>query len=233
MIDKNLNYGRHLIKEFTRKTPDHANILDIGAGLGSDLLLVKNNNPTVQLFGVECYPKYQETLRSNGISVVGINIEKDRLPFDDESIDLVICNQVFEHLKEIWWTMSEITRVLKMDGQLIIGVPNLASLHNRALLLFGNQPTCIQNDSAHLRGYTRSDLKNFIEVVSGNVYYLEHFKGSNFYPFPPSVAKPLARIFPTMAVTNFYSFRKINKWNSRYLDFPKEKQLETNFYLGE
>ena len=159
MIDKNLNYGRHLIKGFTLKTPDNAKILDIGAGLGSDLFIVKKNNQAVHLFGVECYPKYQEALRSQGISVVGINIEKDRLPFDDESIDLVICNQVFEHLKEIWWTMNEITRALKIDGQLIIEVFNSASLHNRALLLFGNQPTCIQNDSAHLRGYTRSDLK--------------------------------------------------------------------------
>ena len=233
MIDKNLNYGRHLIKKFTLDIPGNSKILDIGAGLGADLLLVKSNCPTVELFGVECYPKYQEILQNQGISVVGINIEKDRLPFADESIDLIICNQVFEHLKEIWWTMNEITRVLKVNAQLIIGVPNLASLHNRFLLLFGRQPTCIQNDSAHLRGYTKSDLINFVKEVSGNIYTLEHFKGSNFYPFPPTIAKPLAALFPTMAVTNFYSFRKEQKGNLNFLNFPKDKQLETNFYLGE
>ena len=233
MIDKNLNYGRHLIKKYTLNTSDHSTILDIGAGSGSDLLLVKSNNPTVQLYGVECYPEYQEMLRVKEISVVGLNIENERLPFENESIDLIICNQVFEHLKEIWWTMHEITRVLKVNGKLIIGVPNLASLHNRFILLLGKQPTCIQNDGAHLRGYTKSDMKKFVTDVSGNIYTLEHFDGSNFYPFPPTIAKPLARLFPTMAVTNFYSFRKIKKGNSNYLTFPRKKQLETNFYLGE
>lgn len=233
MIDKNLNYGRHLIMKFTQEIADGSTILDIGSGSGSDLLIVKGNNPSVQLYGVECYPEYQDKLKAKGISVVGLNIEKERLPFDDESIDLIICNQVFEHLKEIWWTMHEITRVLKVNGQLIIGVPNLASLHNRLLLLLGKQPTCIQNDGAHLRGYTKSDMKKFVTGVSGNIYSMEHFDGSNFYPFPPFVAKPLARLFPSMAVTNFYNFRKIQKGNSYYLTFPREKQLETNFYLGK
>jgi len=233
MIDRNLNYGRHLIKKFTVNIPNHSTVLDIGAGLGTDLLLVKSNNPTVVLNGVEFYPPYQEILKSKNIKVCSLNVEKDKLPFNDESVDLIICNQVFEHLKEIWWVMSEISRVLKVNGQLIVGVPNLAALHNRILLLFGKQPACIKNDSAHLRGYTKEDLTNFVSVISGNSFKLNSFKGSNFYPFSPCIAKPLAMCFPTLAVTNFYSFNKIKKSGSNYLDFPKTEKLETNFYLGK
>lgn len=32
MIDRQLNYGRHLIKQFLKKTSPYKTVLDIGAG---------------------------------------------------------------------------------------------------------------------------------------------------------------------------------------------------------
>lgn len=100
-------------------------------------------------------------------------------------------NQIFEHVKEVFWILHEVTRVLKKGGSLIVGVPNLASLHNRFLLLLGAQPTSIQNDSAHLKGFTKSDFKKLLQSGFNGGYKLEGFAGSNFYPFPPLLAKPL------------------------------------------
>src|SRR6058998_2525147 len=57
--------------------------------------------------------------------------------------------QVFEHLKNVWLPMSEIARVLCAGGHLVFSVPNLASLHNRALLAFGRQPTSIRTFGPH------------------------------------------------------------------------------------
>lgn len=233
MIDKSINWGRDLIAQFTVDLPNDAKILDIGAGSGSDLLNIHANNPTSHLNGIECYPENQEKLRSEGITVYSLDIEMNRLPFEDESIDLIICNQIFEHLKQIWWVMHEISRILKVNGQLVIGVPNLASFHNRVLLLIGKQPTCIQNDGAHIRGYTKRDLIRFIVDISDNMYKLEQYKGSNFYPFSPFMAKRLAKLFPTMSVGNFYSFRKIKKGLPGYLDFLERNPLETNYFVGK
>ena len=53
----------------------------------------------------------------------------------------MIANQILEHTKEVFWIWHEIARVLAPQGQLILGVPNLASAHNRLLLLLGRQPT--------------------------------------------------------------------------------------------
>ena len=86
-----------------------------------------------------------------------------------------------------------------MGGKLIIGVPNLASLHNRILLCLGRQPSPIKTHSAHVRGYTKYDLLDFLQSCFPEGYALKDFKGSNFYPFPPVVAKPLAQILPNMA----------------------------------
>lgn len=58
------------------------------------------------------------------------------------------------------------------------------------------------------------------------------FRGSNFYPFPPSIAKPLSKVFPNLAWSIFLLLRKTKKYNDEFIKWPIEKKLETNFYLG-
>lgn len=232
MIDKSLNYGRHLIYNSLLNAAPYSTILDIGAGVGNDLALSSKAVPSAKKIAIEAYAPYVEKLSQQGIQVYSLNIEKDRFPFNNESIDVVIANQVLEHTKELFWIFHEITRVLPLGGKFIIGVPNLASLHNRLLLLLGRQPTPIQNASAHVRGYTKHDIINFISLCFPGGYELKQFGGSNFYPFPPVVARPLARIFPNMAWGIFLMFEKKKSYIQQFLDFPVAQKLETNFYLG-
>lgn len=232
IVDKGLNYGRHHVKKFTANVPDQSVVVDLGAGKGDDLLIVKSNNSTVELVAIECYAPYQKKLEEKNIRVHNANIEKDSLPFADQSVDIIICNQILEHCKEIWWIAHEISRVLKIGGVLIVGVPNLASLHNRILLMLGRQPTSIQNNTAHVRGYTKNDFVKFLNSGFQNGYSVRGFGGANFYPFPPFLAKPLARLFPTMAVVMLLKFVKEKEYKGGFLTFPIEQQLETNFYLG-
>lgn len=46
------------------------------------------------------------------------------LCFEDEVFDLVICKDVFEHLIDPAFTLREIHRVLKPNGELVTHVPN-------------------------------------------------------------------------------------------------------------
>ena len=233
MIDRNLNYGRIHIENFLEQSFQLNRVLDLGAGHGDDLLAAKKYNKEAELIAIENFPKYIEELTGKGIKVYSADIEKSILPFEDESIDVIIMNQILEHVKEVFWILHEVTRVLKKGGSFIVGVPNLASLHNRFLLLFGAQPTSIQNNSAHLRGYTKSDFMKLLESGFSGGYKLEEFAGSNFYPFPPVLAKPLSKVFPSMAWGIFMHFKKVIEYNSNgYLSFPLEKRLETNFYTG-
>lgn len=235
IIDRSLNYGRHLISEYLGNVNHNSTIkvaLDIGAGNGTDLMLVRNENPAVELHAIELHPESQRTLVQQGIIVHPLNIERDNFPFSDESVDIVIANQILEHIKEIFWVFHEISRVLKVGGYLIIGVPNLASLHNRFLLLLGMQPTCIQNHSAHIRAYTKSDLLKFLQLCFPGGYQLTKFGGSNFYPFPPVLAKPFAKFFPNLAWGIFFLFRKERAYSGSFLAHPIQNQLETNFYTG-
>ena len=152
MIDRSLNYGRHLVDSFLRASGPCDAILDIGAGHGDDLLLARAAHPGARLVGLEAYPPYVKHLKSLGVEVHSIDIERDAFPFAPESLDVAMANQILEHTKEVFWIFDQLSRSVKVGGHLIIGVPNLAALHNRILLALGRQPSPLKNNSAHVRG---------------------------------------------------------------------------------
>jgi len=233
MIDRSLIYVLHHIASFLRRAGDSSSIVDLGDGQGTDLAIAPVVHPQANLIAVENWPPYVDTLSAKGIAVESLNIERDQLPFADESVDVIIANQVLEHCKEVFWIFSEVSRTLKTGGCFIVGVPNLAALHNRLLLAMGRQPSPIKTASAHVRGYTRQDVEHFVASCFPGGYRVDAFGGSNFYPFPPFLAKPLATIFPNFAWGIFLLLRKVGPYNGEFLKFPVEQGLETNFWLGE
>lgn len=235
MIDRGLNYGRHLISKYSAQALTgvmNPQVLDVGAGSGTDLELVRGGSPTASLHAIESYPPNVEKLRQMNCQVHPLNLEVDRFPFENESLDLVIANQVLEHTKEIFWICHEVSRTLKVGGHFLIGVPNLASFHNRGLLLLGRQPTAIQTASAHIRGFTKHDILRFFGRCFPEGYELVAFGGSNFYPFPAAIAKPLAAMWGGGAVSIFLLLRKKSAYGRSFVEYPVVERLETNYFLG-
>jgi len=231
-IDRSLNYGRHHIEHFLSAAGAYRNVLDIGAGLGTDLLIARACNPQAALHAIEVSDEYARLLADKTIAVHALNIERDWLPFEDGTIDVVIANQILEHIKELFWVLHEVSRVLPVGGKFIIGVPNLAALHNRILLAIGRQPSPLKNNSAHVRGFTKHDLLMLFESCFPGGYHLQQYGGSNFYPFPPVLARPLAALLPNMAWGIFFLFEKKREYRDEFLRYPVQEGLETNFYIG-
>ncbi|QQG52622.1 MAG: class I SAM-dependent methyltransferase [Candidatus Falkowbacteria bacterium] len=227
-----LNYGREIIGNFIKKyapPSGRINILDIGCGDGTDLLNSKkfiNDNATMEMYGLEIDEKNAAIAQANGIKTAVANIESDDFPFPDNFFDIIVMNQVLEHTKEIFFIASEINRILKTDGLLIIGIPNLASFHNRILLLFGRQPTSIRTLGPHVRGFTKNDLVKFFNQ---NKFSLLKFAGANFYPFPKAIAILLSKLFPEAAVSNFFLFKKTGPAMTK--EYLAEQHFETNFKI--
>ena len=57
-----------------------------------------------------------------GVSFFGSDLTK--LPLKDNSFDIILCNHVIEHIKQDQKALSELLRVLKKGGTLILGTPN-------------------------------------------------------------------------------------------------------------
>jgi len=58
------------------------------------------------------------------------------LPFSDSSCDYVLLMEVVEHLRNPYSVLSEINRILKPDGRIIISTPNILNLKSRLRFLF-------------------------------------------------------------------------------------------------
>lgn len=62
----------------------------------------------------------------------GVDIVLDdpyRYPLDDESVDLLLSGQMFEHCEFFWLTFTEMMRVLKPDGLLFLIAPSAGPIH--------------------------------------------------------------------------------------------------------
>jgi SAM-dependent methyltransferase len=62
-------------------------------------------------------------------SMSGIDFEKEPLPFNDHSVDTVLCANVLEHVYNYAFLIKEMRRILKSQGQLIGFVPFLIQYH--------------------------------------------------------------------------------------------------------
>jgi len=231
VVDRTLNYGREIVARFVANV-DVRLALDLGPGLGDDIAAVRAAHPGARVVGLEAHAPYAETLRSRGVEVTTCDIERDAFPFDAGTVDLIVANQILEHVKEVYWILHECARVLRVGGSLVIGVPNLASFHNRVLLAIGHQPSSLANWSAHVRGYTRRDLIATLDKPFPGGFRLTEAGGANFYPLPGFVARQVARLWPGGAWAFFGRFEKSLPYEGSYLRWPVDQQLETNFFLG-
>ena len=230
-VDYGETYGPHVVERFLIQCRSAETVLDIGAGGGRDLGVARRIFPGAETLALECYPPNIELLTAAGCRTYQFDLERESFPFAAESIDIIIANQILEHTKELFWIVHEMTRTLRVGGHLLIGVPNVASLHNRIGLLFGRHPTQAKACSAHVRCFSRNDFLLFLQEGFPGGYELRDFAGSQFYPFPRAVARRLSACFPAAAFSIFFLLRKTRPYGDSFLQYPRAAHLETNFKL--
>lgn len=232
-VDHKETYGPRVIKRFISNLPPPVNrVVDLGAGTGRDLEICKKACPAAKTIAIEAGHTYAESLRGKVDEIHVLNIERDKLPFAEGSVDLFIANQVLEHTKEIFWIFDQVTRSLKIGGHFIIGVPNIASLHNRLLLLFGKHPTQHKLCSGHVRPFSKNDTIKFLTACFPQGFCIVDFAGSQFYPLPALGARIMADMFPTMAYSIFFLLQKKKDYSGQFSSYPARAGFETNFWSG-
>ena len=108
------------------------NHLDVGAGNGE---LIKLIGSQVSTKPYAC--DYTEGLMElDGQSVDICDLNNQKLPYDDNTFDLVTFTEVIEHIENHRFTLSEIARVLKPGGFVILSTPNILNLKSRIRFLF-------------------------------------------------------------------------------------------------
>jgi len=231
---EHLVYGRPILRGWAASQAGVSNrpirVLDVGCGRGDDLVAIRERiGGKAELFGLESYAPYRKICTDLGIDVRDADVERDRLPFGDGDLDVVLMNQVLEHTKDLFWIFSEVGRVLPAGGVFLVGVPNLAAWHDRAMLLAGMQPSGMKVLGPHVRGFTAPGLKSFAEA--DGFFRVTAIRGSGFYPFPSFLAVRLARWFPTLSTGLFLRIERTTKAGS-FLDVLRSRMYETAYYAG-
>lgn len=99
-----------------------------------------------------------------------INIERDSLPFADDTFDVVLLCEVLEHFtNDPMKALLQLKRVLKPEGYLILTTPNVARLVNVAKLIAGNNLYDPYSGygpyGRHNREYNRHEVVTFLEYL--------------------------------------------------------------------
>ncbi len=149
-------------------------ILDNGTGLGTWLEACGRVNPDNVRIGLEIeFDRAVEALaRADGIAL-GVG---EQLPFADDSFDLILSNEVLEHVVDDRACAVEMARVTRPGGRIVIFAPNRwypveqHGVYWRGEYHFGNIPLVnylpdpLRNRLApHVRTYTGRSLRHLFD----------------------------------------------------------------------
>ncbi len=103
---------------------DNLSFLDVGGGASPYFGIYKKKIKNFYVLDFkESFPK-NERRKITQIEGVAENI-----PFENESFDVVLFNQVLEHVNDDKKTISEVFRVLKKGGLIIGSAPHISPIH--------------------------------------------------------------------------------------------------------
>ena len=130
MIEKEFSHVQN-VPEYMRKVCDYiatlpqGRLLDIPAGNGH----IVNYSRSLGLDAVGA------DINSQVADFVFCNMEKP-LPFQDEHFDVVTCLEGIEHVVNQDMLLSELARITKPGGTLILSTPNVSNFYSRLKFLF-------------------------------------------------------------------------------------------------
>ena len=115
-------------------------VLDIGSGIGEFLEYYPDS------VGIDMDTDCVSFCKAKGLNCLHADVYK--LPFDDNSFDGVLLNNVLEHLEKPDDAFSEIKRVLRNGGKLLIELPGRKGFHH---------------DKTHVKFWRKKEITDFIE----------------------------------------------------------------------
>lgn len=186
-------------------------ICELGARTGLlSALLRRDVSAIKRVHTVDIDPMYLDLCSARGFVPHRCDFNREPIPIENETVDLVLATEVFEHLHNYHFFASEVARILRQGGYAVVTVPNVARLRNRIKLLFGRDILNIYppgETDVHIREFTAKSLKSYFgyhSLVPERIGFIA-YRASN--PFP----RILKAFFPSIRGIIYVLFRKGGK----------------------
>ncbi len=128
--------GNNILK-LIKRDPE-ANLLDIGCNDGVWTMTIAKKIGTKNVSGIDVVPERLKLAEAKGIKTKFGDVNK-RFPFQDNTFDVIHANQLIEHLVDTDHFLSEVYRILKPKGYVIISTENISAWDNIFALTLGFQ----------------------------------------------------------------------------------------------
>ena len=133
-------------------------ILDVGCARGDYSIKLKEMGYVV--VAIDACKEFQH---KDQIEYKACDVTKE-LPFPNESFDYILLAEIIEHLKNPYFVVSEINRIVKKNGTIILSTPNILNIKSRMRFLFEGS-----------YDYYREPPLDQIENLKENLYQLHLF----------------------------------------------------------
>jgi len=142
------------------------NFLDVGAGVGTLVAVASSHGFAAK--GIEVSTWASRFAREEkGLDIMTGLLEEAEFP--DNHFDVITINHVLEHVPQPAGVIAEIRRILKPDGLLVIGVPNVDSI---MAYLKGRKWASLR-PAEHIWHFTPSTLKMLLQQGGFRELYFE------------------------------------------------------------
>lgn len=159
-----------------------------------------------EVFGIDL-PDYVNQFKNNfakwGIDNQAVDLAKEKLPYQNDYFDLIIASEILEHLRFHPTTFfTELARVLKPGGKIMITTPNLIRFNNVIKMVLGQSInwdiTEDYWDGVHAREFTVKEIKQLASIVNLKVIEVgyENFSYPSLSWIVKLVNKIVGFIFP-------------------------------------
>ncbi|MFK7825064.1 MAG: class I SAM-dependent methyltransferase [Oligoflexales bacterium] len=184
------NYMEPIYEDIFSTRKDIYKVCDVGCGNGFFSKSLLHNNG-IELHGLDASHYgleqakilgYKKTIKVNDFSV-------DKLPYENNEFDLVICKDVLEHLFDPLHLLSELKRITKDTGLIFLLVPNHFTIFHRLKFVFSINidtqnyfPDAKEWNYPHIRFFSQKGMKLFLKEIDlvTEKNYCHHF---SYFPF--------------------------------------------------
>lgn len=183
--------AKTLVEEFNPKS-----VLDVGCAKG--YLVYAFRHLGVEAYGVDI-SEYAISQSPGEIrdALFNIDVDSQRLPFEDDTFDLVTAPEVIEHLQNHDHLLSEIRRALKPKGIVFMATPTRRWLDVFLTLIgaggygrFGRNPSHV---NIHSRSFWISTFESYGFYHIGDFPRQQHKKAFSLCPPASRIARFMVR----------------------------------------